>query len=134
MNDAQRKILGYLADPVRTYPDEMFRDLESRGVIGKVQSQLESLDGFAKYLDENPHGYCSAGIERARIALDLKPKFKKGDMVTEKDFKYIKAGSGLFAEGKMHMVVEGNTVASQVDGKTPSYVSTATFEIRHLED
>ena len=134
MNNTQRKILTYLADPIRTYPDEMLTDFVTRGILSKNSMDDETLEAFEKYLDENTRGFCPAGIERARIALGIKPKFREGDKVTQKDFKDLPVGSGVLYDGKNHMVIRDGGIVSQVDGKSPSYASTATFTIGYLAD
>lgn len=133
MNSTQRKILTYLADPGRSNSDEAMEDLVGLGVF-KSQTDNETLSTLDQYLTDNKRNYCKAGIQRARIAFDLpeKKKFKVGDTVTQKDFRQLKPGSGLFAKGKMHMVVNDGVIVSQVDGKEPSYASTAEFEIKYL--
>jgi len=135
LNETQRKILTYLADPVRTEPVKMLEDFAKSPYYmwSEYDGSSATLEIFKKYLDENPRSFCESGIKRARTALGIKKEFKKGDPISSKDIKDLKAGSVVLTDGKVHMVTTNGGVVRQ-DGVVNPYSTDVNYTIDMLVD
>lgn len=136
-NATQVKVLNYLADPARTRASQIAADFHSEGVFGEITSAA-SLKLVASYLDKNPRGFCSEGIERARKAIGVvekKKSYKVGDKVTIADIENgLPVSTGLKGDSKTYFVITGGTTVRQdnVEGAEKKFSRSKEYTIVFL--